>query len=115
VPIASMPLSTLVEEFTTNVVLYPSGLFAVIEVELTAVTVPDCRRLVTYPPLPSEATKSPCRALLSPLPDPPPNPPGPPPGPPAPPGPNWPLPGPLPFVVVDEPGSHSLSWVSVPG
>src|SRR5260221_4913959 len=43
---ASLPLSTWVDEPTTYVVAYPSALFAVMEVALTAVTVPLCSRIV---------------------------------------------------------------------
>jgi hypothetical protein len=42
----ALPLSTWVEEFSTNVVVWPSALFAVMDVVLTAVTVPLCSRLV---------------------------------------------------------------------
>src|SRR5689334_16174310 len=98
-PISLLPLFTVVEASMAYVVLWPSALFAVIDEELTAVTVPLCSRFVTYPPLPSDATKSPCSAPASPAaapPRPPPSniplPPGPPPKPP---------PG-RPFCVVAE-------------
>lgn len=60
--IVALPGLAFVVLSTANVVSWPSSLFAVMDVALTAVTVPVWRRWVTYVPVLSLPTKSPCRA-----------------------------------------------------